>query len=289
MQATDRRQRFRSYLSSPQCIQPASVFDAVSARIADVLGFEIGMLAGSVASAVTLAAPDMTMLTLTELADLAHRITRASDLSLIVDADHGYGNALNVMRTVEELETAEVSALTIEDTMLPVSFAQSGTTQFLSIREMLGKINAAQKARKDSSLVIIGRTGSIPSEGLTAGVTRVRAYTEAGVDAIFLTGINSIQELEVVHSSTELPLILGNPPPALTDPNTLAKLGVRVVIKGHLTFQVAVQAIYDTLIDQKQNTTLESMPKVKGRNDLIANVLRDEEYDQFLKLFMGFN
>ena len=91
-----------------------SVFDAMSARLAEAAGFEIGMLAGSIASAMAIGAPDWTLITLTEFADQARRITRASDISLMVDADHGYGNALNVMRTVEEMENAGVSALTIE-------------------------------------------------------------------------------------------------------------------------------------------------------------------------------
>ena len=114
-----RRERFRAILNGNACLHPASVYDAMSARIAEDLGYEVGMLAGSTASLSVLGAPDLIVLTLTEFAAQGYRVCRAMNMPLLVDADHGYGNALNVKRTVEELETAGVSALTIEDTVLP--------------------------------------------------------------------------------------------------------------------------------------------------------------------------
>ena len=126
MHVSLRRERLRKHLAGSECVRPASVFDPVSARIADSLGFEFGMLGGSVASAVILGAPDLAVVTLTELADQCRRIARASDISLVVDADNGYGNALSVMRTVEELEDAGVSGMTIEDTALPQSYGRQG-------------------------------------------------------------------------------------------------------------------------------------------------------------------
>src|SRR5574342_703599 len=133
MHVTARRMRLRDLLGSGSCVYPASVFDPISARSAESRGFEIGMLAGSIASAVVLGAPDLVVLTLSELAEQVRRIARASTLSLIVDADHGYGNALNVMRTVEELEHAGVSALSIEDTALPARFGQrEGADELIS-------------------------------------------------------------------------------------------------------------------------------------------------------------
>src|SRR5829696_1878149 len=124
MNYTERRQRMRKMLSGTQCLSPASVFGALSARVAQSVGYEIGMLAGSVASNSTLASPDLIVLTLTEFADQIRRIMRASRLPLLVDADHGYGNALNVMRTVWELDHAGVSCMSIEDPTLPLRFGQ---------------------------------------------------------------------------------------------------------------------------------------------------------------------
>src|SRR5438045_1474187 len=128
MQWTERRERFRAILAGDRCLFPGSVFDPISARIAEDLGFEIGMFAGSIASLTVLGAPDLIVVTLTEFAQQALRINRAGNLPLLVDADHGYGNALNVKRTVEELETAGVAALTIEDTTLPAAFGDGGKT-----------------------------------------------------------------------------------------------------------------------------------------------------------------
>src|SRR3977135_1905495 len=118
MDWTKRRERFRATLNGGRCIHPASVYDPISARIAEDLGFEAGMLAGSVPSVAVLAAPDIVLLTLTEFAGQAYCINRAGKLPLLVDADHGYGNALNVKRTVEELETAGVYGVRIADNSL---------------------------------------------------------------------------------------------------------------------------------------------------------------------------
>src|SRR5215510_6524098 len=133
MNWSDRRERFRATLNGGRCIHPASVYDPISARIAEDLGYEAGMLAGSVASLTVLGAPDVVVLTLTEFAAQAYRVNRAGRLPLLVDADHGYGNALNVKRTVEELETAGIAGLTIEDTVLPQRFGQAKGEELIAL------------------------------------------------------------------------------------------------------------------------------------------------------------
>ena len=187
MLLSERRERYRRVLAGDACVYPASVFDPMSARMAESLGYDVGMLAGSVASATVLGAPDLVVLTLTEFAEQIRRITRASSLSLMVDADHGYGNALNVMRTVEELETAGVAALTVEDTLLPAAFGGEGVG-LISIPEMLGKLRAAVAARQDPSLAIIGRTSALRHGGIDEAVRRLQAYQATGVDAFFIVG-----------------------------------------------------------------------------------------------------
>jgi 2-methylisocitrate lyase-like PEP mutase family enzyme len=138
----DRRKRFRALLAGQRCVHPGSVYDAISARIAEDLGFEVGMFAGSVASMAVLGAPDLIVLTLSEFAAQAYRINRAGNLCLLVDADHGYGNALSVKRTVEELETAGVCALSIEDTELPQPF-DAAKPRLVGLAEGVGKMPAA--------------------------------------------------------------------------------------------------------------------------------------------------
>src|SRR5712664_2988027 len=180
MDWTDRRERLRAILAGGRCIHPGSVHDPISARIAEDLGFEAGTFAGSVASLTVLGAPDIVVLTLTEFAAQAYRINRAGSLPLCVDADHGYGNALNVKRTVEELETAGVSALTIEDTLLPVPFG-GDDAQLISIEEGVGKMRAALAGRQDPRLVIVGRTSAIGITGVDDTIARLKAYEAAGV------------------------------------------------------------------------------------------------------------
>src|SRR5438045_2016314 len=120
-----RRDALRLILTGSRCIRPGSVYDAISIRIAEDLGFEVGMFGGSVASLAVLGDPDATLITLTELAEQMRRMSRAAALPVLVDADHGYGNALNVRRTVEELETAGGAGLTIEDPFVPQEVAQA--------------------------------------------------------------------------------------------------------------------------------------------------------------------
>src|ERR1051325_4222435 len=122
MTPTQLRNKVRSLLAGSKCFAPATVFDRISARVAKPVGYEIAFLSGAVAAKTTLAAPDLCLITLTELVDQVRRIVRASGLSLIVDADHGYGNALNVRRTIQELEHAGASAGIVEDTALPRPF-----------------------------------------------------------------------------------------------------------------------------------------------------------------------
>src|SRR3982750_3889829 len=154
-----RREALRSIFWGSTCIRPGSVYDAISVRIAADLGFELGMLGGSVASLAILGDPDVALITLTELAEQMRRISRAAALPVLVDADHGYGNALNVRRTVQELEAAGAAGLTIEDTLLPQAFGRSAT-QLIPLEEGVGKMKAALDGRGDPSLVIMGRTGA---------------------------------------------------------------------------------------------------------------------------------
>src|SRR6202049_2854821 len=166
-----RRETLRGILTGSACIHPGSVYDAVSIRIAEDLGFEVGMFGGSVASLAVLGDPDIALITLTELAEQMRRMSRAAALPVLVDADHGYGNAMNVRRTVEELEISGGAGLTIEDTLLPQAFGQA-KTQLISLEEGVGKMKAALDGRSDPSLVIIGRTGAVSITGLDDAIVR---------------------------------------------------------------------------------------------------------------------
>ena len=170
-----RRQKFRAVLEGDRAVHPGSVFDPLSARIAEDIGFETGMFAGSVASMAVLGAPDLIVLTLTEFAGQALRINRAVELPLLCDADHGYGNALNVARTVEELENAGVAALTIEDTELPAPYGAAGKARLISIDEGTGKMRAALRRAGIAHWLSPGAPAPCPSPGSTtrSGASRL--------------------------------------------------------------------------------------------------------------------
>jgi oxaloacetate decarboxylase len=280
MLLSERRKQYRRVLEGSACIHPASVFDAMSARMAESLGFEVGMFAGSIASGTVLGAPDLVVLTLTEFAAQIRRITRGSDLPLMVDADHGYGNALNVMRTVEELESAGVAGLTIEDTVLPTAFGGQAEG-LISVEEMLGKLRGAVAARQDPSLVVIGRTGALRRGGIAEAEKRVRAYQETGIDAIFLAGASNREEVEAMHRATRLPLMLGGAPPALADKSFLASQGVRIALQGHHPFYAAAKAVFDTLRYLREGGAPAGLKDRVASEELLNIAMRQSDYERW--------
>lgn len=246
----DLRAQFRALLDSNACYHTASVYDPMSARIAADLGFEVGILGGSVASLQVLAAPDFALITLSEFVEQASRIGRVARLPVIADADHGYGNALNVMRTVVELERAGIAALTIEDTLLPAQFGRK-STDLIGVDEGVGKIRAALEARVDPDLAIIARTNAGVLD-VSEVINRTKAYQAAGADGICMVGIRDFEHLEQIAENLRVPLMLvsyGNP--LLRDDARLASLGVRIVVDGHAAYFAAIKATYDCLREQR--------------------------------------
>lgn len=279
MDFTARRTAFRAILANGGCAHPASVFDPISARIAEELGFSCAILAGSTAALAVLGAPDIVVLTLSEFADIIGRITRASPIPLLVDADHGYGNAHNVMRTVVELERAGVAALTIEDTDLPTPF---GTTApaLITRQEGLGKMRAALAARTDPATVIIGRTSAVGIAGIEEAVVRARLYAEAGVDALFFTGVSDIEQIQALQAACTLPIVLGGS--TLADIPALRALGVRIALTGHQPIHAAFQAVHNTMKAVRDGTPL---PMLAG-GSFMAKMTRADAYAAATRDFM---
>lgn len=276
----DLRRNFRQLLASETCYHTASVFDPMSARIAADLGFEVGILGGSVASLQVLGAPDFALITLSEFAEQATRIGRVARLPVIADADHGYGNALNAMRTVAELERAGVAALTLEDTLLPAQFGRK-SYDLISVEEGIGKLRAAQEARYDNALAIIARTHA-GVQPLTEVIQRTRAYRDAGADAICLVGVKNFDQLEAITEGLQMPLMLvtyGNP--ELRDDRRLAELGVRIVVNGHAAYFAAIKATYDCLREQRG-----AQPCDLNATELTHKYTMPEDYIVWAKEFM---
>ena len=281
-----RRERFRALLNGDACISPASVHDPISARVAESIGFEAGILAGSVASLAVLGAPDLILLTLTEFAEQARRICRASDLPLFCDADHGYGNALNVMRTVVELEDAGVAALMIEDTLLPAAFGQGAKPRIVDVGEGVGRMRAALAARRDPSLVIVGRTSAATISGVDDAIARCRRYADTGVDAIFVTGFARYADVEALSRAVQVPLMLGTLPPSLADRARLAALRVRIALQGHAPYFAAIEATRRTLQALRNGAVPGDIEGVASARSIGA-LSREDEWRRFAASFLG--
>ena len=280
-----RREILRSILNGTSCIRPGSVYDATSIRIAEDLGFEVGMFGGSVASLAVLGDPDIALITLTELAEQMRRMSRAAQLPVLVDADHGYGNALNVRRTVQELETAGAAGLTIEDTVLPQAFGQA-KAQLISLDEGVGKMKAALDGRSDPTLVIMGRTGAVSITDLGDAIARAKAYEAVGVDALFFTGIKAPAELEAIAAATRLPIVLGGAPEDMTAPEYLSAQRVRIALQGHAPFAAATQAVYDTLKALREGTSPKNLRGLAS-SELTGRAMREAEVKARSGAFLG--
>jgi carboxyvinyl-carboxyphosphonate phosphorylmutase len=258
----------------------------LSARIAEDLGFEAGMLGGSVASLAVLGAPDVMVLTLSELAGLVLRINRAGNLPLMIDADHGFGNALNVRRTVEELEVAGAAGLSIEDTDLPEPYASQGKTRLLSLEQGVGKMRAALAGRQDPDLVIAGRTSAPSVTGLEDAIARAKAYEEVGVDAIFMIGLKTRADLDAVSAAVKLPLIIGGVPAELDDWDYLSERRVRIALQGHQPISAAIAAIEQTLRALRDGAHPSEIGGLADP-DLIRRVTRADDYEALADRTLG--
>src|SRR4051794_28134302 len=280
-----RREKLRSILSGGICVHPGSVYDAISIRIAEDLGFEVGMFGGSVASLAVLGDPDIILITLSELAEQMRRMSRAAALPVLVDADHGYGNALNVRRTVQELETAGAAGLTIEDTLLPQAFGQS-KTQLISLQEGVGKMKAALDARDDPSLVIVGRTGAASATSVDDAIVRAKAYEATGVDALFFTGVKTRAELEKIAAATTLPILLGGPTDEMADWDFLRHQRVRIAVQGHAPIAAATRAVFETLTAIRQGIAPRALQGLAS-SELTGRVTREAAAKQRGADFLG--
>jgi oxaloacetate decarboxylase len=280
-----RRDALRLILSGSACIRPGSVYDAISIRIAEDIGFEVGMFGGSVASLAVLGDPDIALITLTELAEQMRRMSRAAALPVLVDADHGYGNAMNVRRTVQELEAAGAAGLTIEDTLLPQAYGQA-KPQLISLEEGVGKMKAALDGRGDPALVIMARTGAASITSLEDTIVRAKAYEATGVDALFFTGIKTKSELEAIAAATTLPIVLGGAPETMSDPDYLRNMRVRISLQGHAPIAAATQAVYETLKALRGGLPPKEL-KGLASSELTNRVTREADVKARLAEFLG--
>lgn len=284
MSPTEKRNRLRAILAGDACISPATVWDALSARVAEAAGFECGLLSGAVCAVTTLGTPDHSLHTLSEFAHQIRCITRASELIVFADADQGYGNALNVMRTVEELEHAGLAGLSIEDLVAPARFGSHGRPELTQIPEAVGKLKAALAARRDPSLLIVARTAALRIDPIERVVERVRAYAATGVDGIFLTRLTKLADLDAIREAVDIPIVVGRAYDLSR--GDLQARGVRFWLQGHAVVQTVAKAIHDTYMHLKADATQEALaPKMMPAADM-ARLTRAADYQRWRDDFL---
>ncbi len=261
----------------------ASVYSPIAARMAVDLGFNYGMVGGSVASLSMLGTPDLMLLTSTELCDLVKRTSQVSSLKIIVDGDAGYGNALNTMRTVVELEMAGATAVTLEDTKLPISYGQS-KTKLISPQEQLDKLAAALDARSSDSFGIIARTQVVAGEEIEAVADRVFQYSEAGADGICLAGVTDPEQLEAISKASDKPkmLITYGKANTLTEEN-FRSCNVKLLLSGHSPFEASMVAAYQALSALAGKDLSATDIKYK---EIIGKYTDQEQFDSSIKRYL---
>jgi 2,3-dimethylmalate lyase len=232
---TTTARRLRELIARSRPLVAPGAYDALSARLIELAGFDAVYMTGFGAAASLLGKPDIGLLTATEMADQARRIASAVDVPVIADADTGYGNALNVERTVDLYEQAGIAGIQLEDQVSPKCCGHMSGKDVVAAEEMAGKLRAAAAARRDPDVVLIARTDAIAVEGVEEAIRRARLYREAGADALFVEAPSEERDIERVAAELagELPLVFnwaegGRTPPLSLE--RIAELGFAIVI-----------------------------------------------------------
>jgi carboxyvinyl-carboxyphosphonate phosphorylmutase len=273
------RARLRELLAGPQPVPAPGAYDALSARLVEEAGFDVVYMTGFGTTASLIGRPDVGLLSAAEMIDNARRIVAAVDVPVIADADTGYGNAINVVRTVQAYEQAGVAGIHLEDQVMPKKCGHISGKAVITAEEMVGKLRAAVAARRDPQLVIIARTDAAAVEGLDAAVARARAYAEAGADMLFVEAPTS--EDDIARVAQELkgvaPLVFnwaegGRTPPISLE--RIGELGFALVLYPIGTLLAATSAIRSLLATLRADGTpaaaLSALPAFGEFTDFIG-------------------
>ena len=280
------RDRFREVLARPDCTLAANIFDPLSARIAHMLGYEVCFLSGSVGKVANLGVPDIVLYNSSDSVDHCRRIMRMADVSLMLDGEEGFGNAVNTMRTIKELESVGVSAIEIEDNIARTQF-NAWDAGLISKAEQVGKLEAAVAARIDPGTVIVARTSVLTYCPMDEALDRISAYSQTGVEAVRLTGLKTREQLEAIHQATPLPLTVLSPPDDMrNDPGFMAANGVSIVMAGNPAFGIAVKAVYDCFKHLKAGGDVAELASSEASPELLREVNRTDEFIQMQERYL---
>jgi 2-methylisocitrate lyase-like PEP mutase family enzyme len=250
-------QQIRDLVASDTILMPG-VYDAITARIAARLGFDIVFISGYSVSAARLGEPDFGFLTESEMADAARSVTRVSHAPVIVDADTGYGNAVNVMRTVGDFQDAGAAGVFLEDQVWPKKCGHFAGKQVIPAPEHAAKIKAAADARGERDLFIVARTDARQPLGIEEAIQRCLRYKEAGADALFVEAPQSVEELEQIARELPPPLVANMIERGVTphlSRRELKDLGFQLVVCPLAALYAATKAAVRVLTELKEAET----------------------------------
>ncbi|MFC4521102.1 isocitrate lyase/PEP mutase family protein [Cupriavidus pinatubonensis] len=266
-------------LQQPGIVTAPGVYDAFSALLVEQAGFQAAYLSGASLAYTRFGRPDIGLLSLDHVASVTRNIRERVALPLIVDADTGFGNALNVLQTVRVLERAGASAIQLEDQAMPKRCGHLDGKSVIPAAEMAGKIRAACDARRDANTLIIARTDAVAVEGMEAALERAERYAEAGADLLFVEALRSREDMSaaIARLGTRAPLLAnmveGGKTPVLPAPE-LEEIGFRVVTFPGGTVRALAFALRDYLqsLGTHQTTTpyLDRMLSFQALNELIG-------------------
>jgi carboxyvinyl-carboxyphosphonate phosphorylmutase len=271
----------RQLLQTGEMVLAPGCYDALGARLIEEAGFGAAYMTGFGSAASRLGRPDIGLMTLSEMVDNARRIAQAVDIPVIADADTGYGNAINVIRTVHEYEAAGVGAIHLEDQVMPKKCGHMDGKQLVAAAEMTAKVEAAVAARRSPDFVIIARTDARAVEGLESALRRARLYREAGADALFVEAPQSEAEIEAVaRAFPDVALLFnyaeGGKTPAVTH-EFLRELGFSIVIFPLCVLLAATGAIRSALQRIKDDgTPIELVPSLSAFGEFLDFIGMDE-------------
>ncbi|MDJ0674377.1 MAG: oxaloacetate decarboxylase [Calothrix sp. MO_167.B42] len=269
-------QKLRQLLERPEIIVIPGIYDCLGAKLAKNAGFEVIASSGFGIAASTLGLPDYGFLTATEMLYSVGRIAQSVNIPLIADCDTGYGNALNVIRTVKDAVQLGIAGVILEDQEWPKKCGHFEGKQVIPMTEHMGKIRAAVDARGDSGLVIIARTDARANLGLDEAIRRGRAYIQAGADVLFVEAPQSVAELEAIAQAfPDVPLVAnvieGGKTPQLSA-SQLQQMGFKVVF-------FAVSALL--AVTQVMTACFEGLKK-RGTTADFDNMVNFEEFKEFI-------
>lgn len=250
----DGAKELRTLLARPKLLVAPGCYDALSAKLIQDTGFEAAYMTGFGTSASVLGMPDAGLISFTEMATHAGNLANAIDIPLIADGDTGYGNAVNVFRTVKAYARAGVAALHLEDQVFPKKCGHVAGKKVIPVEEMVGKLRAAADARAEKDIVIIARTDARVMEGVESALRRSLAYMEAGADMIFFEAPESEDELELVGKKIDAPLLVNMAIGGKTPYVPLSRLeamGYNLAIFPAVLMKSAIVAMRETLVQIK--------------------------------------